>query len=125
MLILPKRFWFRHCEKLTTESTLSVCTAYMSGILYHIFYSMTEILSCHMELATNTSAMRQFSNMMLCPSIDEETVRNVVIVCLTLAYTAETHSYLVEAGLVESFLAKPNTTRLVWLGNEGDNILYQ
>ena len=75
-----------------------------------------------MELATDTSAMRQLSNMMQCPSIDGETVRNIVIVCLTLAYTAETHSYLVEAGLVESFLAKPNTA---WLVDKGDEVLYQ
>ena len=75
-----------------------------------------------MELVTNTSAMRQISNMMQCPSIDGETVRNVVMVYLTLTYTAETHSYLVEADLVESFLAKPNSA---WLVDEGDEVLYQ
>ena len=75
-----------------------------------------------MELATDTSAMRQLSNVMQCLSFDEETVANVVIVSLTLAYTAETHSYLVEAGLVESFLAKPIT--MTWLSDENE-ILYR
>ena len=54
-----------------------------------------------MELVTDTSAMRQISNMTQCPSIDGDTMVNIVIVCLILAYTAETHSYLVESGLVE------------------------
>ena len=62
-----------------------------------------------MELVTDTSAMRQISNMTQCPSIDGDTMVNIVIVCLILAYTAETHSYLVESGLVESFLATPST----------------
>ena len=62
-----------------------------------------------MELATDTSTMRQLSNMMQCPSISGETVKNVVTVLLNLAYTTETHSYLVEAGLVDSFLVNPST----------------
>ena len=69
---------------------------------------MLEIPSSHMELATDTSAMRQLSNAMQCPSIDRETMVCIVNLWKTLAYTAETHSYLVEAGLVESFLAMPN-----------------
>ena len=38
----------------------------------------------------------------------EETVLDIVSTWLTLAHTTETHSYLIEAGLVDSFLAKPN-----------------
>ena len=61
-----------------------------------------------MELATDTSAMRQLSNAMQCPTIDEETMLDIVTLWQTLTYTAETHSYLVEAGLIKNFLAKPN-----------------
>lgn len=61
-----------------------------------------------MELATDTNAMRQLSNVMHCPSIDGEIMVGIVNMWKTLAYTEETHSYLVEADLVESFLAKPN-----------------
>ena len=69
---------------------------------------MCEISSCHIELVTDTSAITQLSNMIHCPSIDEETVLDIVSTWLTLAHTTETHSYLIEAGLVDSFLAKPN-----------------
>ena len=71
---------------------------------------MTEISpSCHMDLATDASAMVQLSNMLQCPSIDGDSVLVIVINCLSIAYTAETHSYLVEAGLIERFLAPPAT----------------
>ena len=83
-------------------------------------YSMIEISSCHMELATNTRAMTQLSNIIQCPSIEGEAVVNVAIVCLILSYTMETHSYLVEAGLVKSFLAPLSTL----LFNE-NKILYR
>ena len=76
-------------------------------------YSMAEIsTSCHMELATDATAMTQLSNMMLCPSIDGHSVVGILALCLTIAYTAETHSYLVEAGLIERFLAPPGTNVL-------------
>ena len=61
-----------------------------------------------MELATDTNVLTQLSNVVHCPSIDEETVLDIVSIWLTLAHTTETHSYLVEAGLVDSFLARPN-----------------
>ena len=84
-------------------------------------YSMTEISpSCHMDLATDASAMVQLSNMMQCPSIDGDSVVIIVILCLSIAYSVETHSYLVEAGLIERFLAPPPTSVL----NE-NAILYQ
>ena len=69
---------------------------------------MLDIPFSHMELVTDTSAMRQLSNMMHCPSMNEEKMVDIVNLWKNLAYTAETHSYLVEAGLVESFLAKPS-----------------
>ena len=82
---------------------------------------MTEISSsCHMEIATNASAMAQLSNMMQCPSVDGDSVTNIVIICLTIAYSAETHSYLVEAGLIERLLAPPGTNVL-----DGNVILYR
>ena len=74
---------------------------------------MTELsTSCHMDLATNENVMTQLSNMMLCPSIDGHSVVTILVVCLNIAYSVETHSYLVEAGLIERFLAPPPTSVL-------------
>ena len=69
---------------------------------------MLEVPSSHMELVTNAEAMGQLTNAMQCPSIEGETRLDIVTQWMTLSYTKETHIYLVEAGLVESFLAKPN-----------------
>ena len=74
---------------------------------------MTELsTSCHMDLATDKNVMTQLSNMLQCPSIDGHSVVIIAILCLSIAYTAETHSYLVEAGLIERFLAPPATSVL-------------
>ena len=83
---------------------------------------MLEVPSSHMELVTNAEAMRQLTNAMQCPSIEGETMLDIVTQWLTLSYTKETHSYLVEAGLVENFLAKPNIEE----AENSDNLtLYQ
>ena len=69
---------------------------------------MLEVPASHMRLVTDSDAMRQLTNALQCPSISGETMLDIVTLWLALTYTTETHSYLVEAGLVESFLAKPD-----------------
>ena len=48
------------------------------------------------------AALKQLSQVVQCTSCDTETVRNVISLSLTLAYSAEIHSNLVHAGLIES-----------------------
>ena len=76
-----------------------------------------------MEVATNMSAMQQVSNAICCPSFDGETVRNAVILCLSLAYSSETHCHLVDAGLMNSVLSIPSINQTD--DGDGENVLLQ
>ena len=66
-----------------------------------------------MEIATNMEVMKQLSRVVSCPSFDIEVIISVTLVGLTLAYTPETHSSLIDSGLVDSLLT--HTTSAIQL----------
>ena len=75
-----------------------------------------------MEVATNMAAMKQVSQVIRCPSFDVESVRNGAILCLSLAYSPETHSHLAEAGLIENLIISHSIPREG--DEEGEQVLF-
>ena len=55
-----------------------------------------------MEIATNKEALRQVSQVVLSREFGAEAYRFCAVLCQTLAYNPETHSYLAAANMTEA-----------------------
>ena len=63
-----------------------------------------------MDIVVNVAAVVQISKLIVSPSMGTVGAINAVIVGLTLAYTTETHPYLIQADMVQQLL-KSDTVR--------------
>lgn len=64
-----------------------------------------------MEMVSNAAAVKQISEMLLCSSMNIDGILNTLMVGLTLAYTPETHSHLIRAGMIQGLLKVHTVTR--------------
>ena len=90
---------------------VSVCVSLNTFLSLPLLYSLCEIPACRIEVGTNAAAMKQLSQVLRCPSVYAESVKNGAVLCVVLAYSLETHSYLAEAGLIENLITAGSIPR--------------
>lgn len=75
------------------------------AIYFKIFFpSLCELPETHLPVVTNRNAIDQLVNVATSNMFDIRTIQSVAVLLLVLSYTPETHSHLIQCGVVENMM---------------------